>query len=61
MRYIQMGQTSVPLSKWVQPLVKPPVYQPTATSDEEDEYLVTMGSLLHNFHPDLGMTQVLCH
>lgn len=57
---ITMGQkpTSVPLAKWVQPLVKPPVLSPYCTRRGVDKYVVTMSAIQHRLHPDLNLTQV---
>jgi hypothetical protein len=54
-----MGQkpTSVPLAKWVQPLVKPPVLSPYCTRRGVDKYVVTMSAIQHRLHPDLNLTQ----
>jgi hypothetical protein len=48
----------VPLAKWVQPLVKPPVLTPYCTRRGIDKYVVTMSAIQHRFHPDLNLTQV---
>jgi hypothetical protein len=55
----QLQPSSVPLAKWAQPLVKPPVYQPVSRKCGIDKYVVTLNSFEQQLHPSLPPSKVL--